>query len=849
MKGNSCFFYIAVLILYCIPLNAGINIVPKPKEIEYGKKTFTFNPLGVKIQVATAHPESLKIALDQLTDAVFTELNHTDQAPDIMIGIPNGNAAIREIAEKEGLWPDERIGREGYVLSVKPGGILLVAHTHTGLFYGVQTIRQIIRGSDAPGTIPELKIIDWPDLRYRGMMDDISRGPVPTMDYMKYQIRRLAELKINMLSYYTEHVVATRSHGDFAPAGGALTIEEWKELSDYALRYHIELVGNFQSLGHFEKILAYPQYAPLGTTDRMLSPVNPESFKLLQDIYKEMVPVFSAPFFNANCDETWDLGRGDTKKAVDSLGVARVYSDHINRIYAEVKKYGKRLWIWGDIILDHPEILDMIPRDILLGAWDYGASDSFDSFFRPFKTAGFDFMFSCGVLNSGRIMPDYQMTRTNIHNFVRDGLNAGALGMLNTVWDDGGTALFALDWYGVAYAADQSWYANDDDQAAFDKRFDLGIYGDKKNKLGDALRILGNLTDLTPTQEMNASVFWKTLIPERGKKLQIGLNEWDDVLENVWMARKFLDESEVAVYEQDLLYLNFVLDQYEFMATARRKLLEISDSYSNACRTQNEPATVRSYLISALLQLNSIRQMWTDLEDNYTHLWLLENRSYWLDHIQAEYDTKKSDLVDAGNLLSSALNDFDQGHYLPPPSEVRLAIEGVSGQYFQFWLLCGPFPNAGGKGRKTDYLVPMGGEAQARPVPGMEFSTLDGREERWFKYDSPLYSEIDLSSVFEDNTSVVAYAYCRIESPDKRRVRATFGSNDGIQIILNGKKILEKEAKRSLIPDEDEVQLDLEKGKNDLLLKIDQNKGAWGFSFRLPDVNIRHHKQKYKIVE
>ena len=119
----------------------------------------------------------------------------------------------------------------------------------------------------------------------------------------------------------------------------------------------------------------------------------------------------------------------------------------------------------------------------------------------------------------------------------------------------------------------------------------------------------------------------------------------------------------------------------------------------------------------------------------------------------------------------------------------------------------------------------------------------------WIKYASSSFSEINLASIFEHNRKVLAYAYCSIESPDNREVRATFGSNDGIQIFLNGNKIYQNLVMRSLIIDEDEVILPLIKGKNHLMLKIDQNNGDWGFSFRLPDEKIRNHKHKFRIIE
>jgi hypothetical protein len=153
------------------------------------------------------------------------------------------------------------------------------------------------------------------------------------------------------------------------------------------------------------------------------------------------------------------------------------------------------------------------------------------------------------------------------------------------------------------------------------------------------------------------------------------------------------------------------------------------------------------------------------------------------------------------------------------------------------------------QGRETDYLIPTGGELNSKPIAGDEFKTEDGRKMQWLKYSSPIFSKINLADVYAENTAVLAYAFCRIDSPEDKKVRATFGSNDGIQIFLNGKRIYKKYAKRSLILDEDETYLNVKEGKNYLLLKIDQNKGDWGFSFRLPDEKTRNHKYTYRLLD
>ena len=94
----------------------------------------------------------------------------------------------------------------------------------------------------------------------------------------------------------------------------------------------------------------------------------------------------------------------------------------------------------------------------------------------------------------------------------------------------------------------------------------------------------------------------------------------------------------------------------------------------------------------------------------------------------------------------------------------------------------------------------------------------------------------------------MAYAYCRIRSEKSRTVHATFGSNDGIEMFLNGKKVFEHHIKRSLLVDEEEILLHLKQGENYLTLKIDQGQGGWGFSFRLPDEKVRNHDYKYRVI-
>jgi tetratricopeptide (TPR) repeat protein len=506
--------------------------------------------------------------------------------------------------------------------------------------------------------------------------------------------------------------------------------------------------------------------------------------------------------------------------------------------------------MWGDITLQHPKVFEMLPEEVMFLTWDYSAYESFADFIDPVKNAGFDFMVCPGVLNSNRMMPDFNMSVINIRNFVNEGFEKGASGVLNTVWDDGGRHAFSRDWYGVAFGADQSWNPNKKPLDDFDHRFSIAIYGDQDMNYTKAIHKMNELAAFGATQEMTNTIMWKQLIPERGEDLTLNLSEWDDIEAVVKEAKSLLAAFETAYYPMEIPFLEFTMDQYLYLANARRNLIAAAKNYAMACNLQSENHTeARNHLIIALDKIIDSRKALTNLKNRLQILWLKENHMHWYDQAMEPYQDKIENYADLEKLLEKAIEDFDQGHYLPSPQNIRLAIYEQEGRYFSYWLTCGPFHIDKEYGPKPDFLKPLGGETEVIPYPGLRFTAENGREYMWDKYDSPTPAEINLKEYYEKNTDAVAYAYCRIESPVAQNVKATFGSNDGIVIYCNGEKVFQIHEKRSLIPDENEVSLPLKAGKNHLLLKIDQWKGGWGFSFRLPEENIRNHKQKYKIIE
>lgn len=846
----------ALMLLAVLPARGQIGIppvVPLPKQVVLGGGWFRLDRENLDLRISLRDTVGFWTTLEDVYGlfhgAGVGKLSLSKkELPGVWLGIPGLDKGFERFCRAKGIWPAPQIGDQGYVLLIESEQILIAANTKVGLFYGVQTLKQLVRGGGRNHELQAMKIVDWPDLRYRGVFDDISRGPIPTNAYLKEQIRRAAEMKLNLFSHYVEHVVATKSHTDFAPPG-AITIQEWKELADYAKSYHIELIGAFQSFGHFQQILSHPQYAHLGEGKGLLSPMLDDSYKFLGEIYAEMIPAFNAPFFNVQCDETFDLGKGASRQRVDSLGIGIVYAEHMNKLYELVKPYGVRMMMWADIALDHPEVLALIPRDVIMMPWNYDARESFSNLIEPLQKAGFDVLVTTGVLNSYSLMPDMRKAVGNIRQFAADAVKHNVMGLWNTVWDDGGTALFALDWYGVAYGADQGWHSNTTD-TSYHWRFDRAIYDDRNQAIANAMGYFQQLADLTPTDGLNEKIFWVPLIPERGQSLRINMQDWEKVLEISEELERTLDSAAPTIFMSDIDAFKFVAARYRHMSESRNSLLEAAKRYREASFRQriDRPST-RKLLVQAREQILAVHRSLVNLREWYSVLWLRENRTYALDRVLDQYDRQLQALTDVGRRLDRVINDFDQGSSLPPPVDIRLAIEETNAWYFRDWLLSGPIQNHAGAGATgIDFLASMGGEKQARPGVAQEFE-FEGKRYRWHRHASESIEIVDFGALYEQNQNVAIYAHATLQSEKLERVKALLGSSGGVEVILNGERLFHRTGSRTFSLDEDEVWLPLRVGINQLLLKSTHGIGEWKVSFRLAEKGIRNRKNRYRVSD
>ncbi|MGP8260544.1 MAG: glycoside hydrolase family 20 zincin-like fold domain-containing protein [Acidobacteriaceae bacterium] len=719
-----------------------LKLIPMPREVNAA----AVQSLAGGVQITCAAPcapedsfaiDDLKAYLASLGVAVNTtspvSILVARYGPPLAKSIYSEAASSDPTAKADGAatleMPDE-MKPEGYAILPDGKGLALTAASDAGVFYALQTVKQLVTGFGANAVLHTATIRDWPAMKYRGLDDDLSRGPVTTLEFEKKLIRTLAAYKINLYSPYFEHTASYAANPLIAPPGGGISAADATALVAYAHLYHVTVVPEQEAFGHLHNQLLWEQYQTLAETPHgaVLAPGQSGSIALIKQEFTELAAEYPGPFLHIGADETVDLGVGQTKADVDARGLAPVYLDFMQRIVTALAPLQRRLLFWGDIAQDSPELLKSMPQSFkdatVAIAWGYNAEPrGFARLLTPFVNAGFETWVSPSVHNFRVVYPDNNVALANIQQFTRDGQRLGSTGQLNTIWNDDGEGLINQDWYGILFGAAAAWQPGESSIEAFEQSYAQVFHGDASGALNQAqLELMAAhavLKDQAQVGDATNALFWLDPWSKDGQKTAAQMRPWthdlrmhaeaaltliaqaravagprtpspsgapspsgteDGAASTLYDAAKYgaassnlrepdaIDAMELGARRMDFIGLKFQLADEMAAGYARA----LADSISTDRKTRASVSRELSDLSGINGRMQDIRNGTTLLRDMYESAWLRSNRPYWLRNNLEQYDYTTQIWLARADKIRSAQRQWTDLKTLPTAEELGI---------------------------------------------------------------------------------------------------------------------------------------------------------------------------------
>ncbi len=610
-------------------------IIPVPQEWTWEQGIFsTGNADSLVVRTdGSLNPEPLfSVFLQEWKLPLTKESPSTDSSPQVVLLNASTSEAKIVLNNLETLFT-KQMGKEGYVLQITPTIMRIIARTDHGVFNAAQSLLFLLRQHVETKELPAISIRDWPDLEMRGITDDISRGQVSTMANFKTIIRFLGEHKMNVYMPYLEDLFQFESYPSIGKNRGALSPNECRELIDFAKSYHIDIIPIFQTLGHYENLLLQPEFIDLAEFPgaASLNTGSEKTYEFLKTVLSEIVPVFDSIYFHMGADESWDVGKGASRRKTSRYGLATVHAQHYRRVYDMIRQYDKQIMMYGDIVLRHPTILNEIPKDLIMFDWHYYPNEQYRST-EVFSRAGQPFIVSAGVHNWRKVFPNLTHALANIENLTRDGYENGAMGSITSNWGDfGGPNFRELNYYPYAFSALCSWNVEATNTNSFESTFFSHFYGSDDPGYAHVYHLLADLTQRVEFLEFFGHPFY----PLEERPINIIQNSYQLDLYGTTIHRELSDLKAFTPRNPEHLdYLEICADLFTWygrLSDVRLNLHRINRYELNRDVKQQSAPRLQA-------RIRDLRTEWQRLSGRYKKLWLRNNREANLQRLEALFE-------------------------------------------------------------------------------------------------------------------------------------------------------------------------------------------------------------------
>jgi len=468
---NPCKLFGWILAFASVPSLAAHNsLLPLPQHVDYKPGDLQIASLSIKL--ASAHPSKpdLFAAAElqrKLLERTGVRLPISQARGNQHLITLDRTGALQELPE-----PHEDPGpnsRESYQIQVGPSGAIIRSRSSAGVFYGVQTLAQMVEGRGERAVLPEASIQDWPALAYRGIMVDMSEGQLATEKEVERQIDHLALWKGNQYYLYSEDSIELKGYPLLNP-DARFSKDQIRRIIAYANERHVDVVPCLEFYGHQHDLFRIEKYSDLADFPHggEFDPTNGKVRELLDDWVDQYAAIFPSRFVHIGFDETWEISRA-AKKAGPNTTPARLFVAQMDTVARRFQKHGKTVLAWADIMVKYPGIMEHLPQGIVAVPWYYepDPDPQYRQWLDPLIAHNVPNFVAPGVTMFNQIAPNFAKSFRNIDTFLSAGKKARTTGLINTFWTDDQMELRRSGWPGMAYGAAAGWEGADVDRSNF----------------------------------------------------------------------------------------------------------------------------------------------------------------------------------------------------------------------------------------------------------------------------------------------------------------------------------------------------------------------------------------------
>lgn len=613
-----------------------VALLPVPQQVKFTGKQFALNKNWTIDLYNTGKNIPAVISLqEEFINRYRFKLNTGTAKRNNSISL-----IIRDTAIKIGNTTDTNrtaLMHQAYRLEMRANKITVMANAAQGLYYGVQSLLQLLKAQDDIVTFPEGELTDWPNMDLRMIYWDDAHHLEKT-DILKREIKQAAYYKINGFALKLEGHFEYRSAAPIVEPH-ALSAAQYQEITDYAAAHYVQLIPYLDAPAHVSFILKHPEYKELRAFENsnyQFTVNNPKTYELLSGMFKELIDANKrVEYVLLSNDEAYYTGKAaneiDLAKSLGGNG--KLLAQFIGRMADTLKKYGRKVIFWGEYPLAIDDIKNL-PTHLINGVYD-------SSWAPAFKERGIRQLIYTSTQGEEPLFPNYyplpvgktlHKENENITARVPDLLKtitkavnekrADLAGVIVAGWADAGLHSQTF-WLGYATGAAMGWNHSavnaeelterffqtfyGTDNAAIKRVYELTsrqaqFYNDSWERIASDSRtpIFGNSAQVYATPKPAHDQGLLVLPVPDSNNFSFGFNWADSNYKRLQLAQSFLNESD------ELLLLLKKLNAVK----RNRYNIEVIKTVAALCR-QN---------IVMLLQLKKISELSreaSEVADNY----------------------------------------------------------------------------------------------------------------------------------------------------------------------------------------------------------------------------------------